>query len=234
MLPTPPGVAATLGVSPLIVELDGAQRRSGSVNVSNDEGLVNRVQVKLTRWTQDADGQDVLEDSEQLLYHPRLMNVDPGTQRLVRLGLRRPPGEVEEAYRLFVEELPSPLSANAGGGSQVAVSVRFAVPVFVRPAEVRPGLRLSLLPAGRPDEAQIQLQNTGNVHVRATTLTLRGTVGQEVRTEGWYVLAGATRRFTVKRPGWACGLRGNLQVLIDTPQGPQQQPIEVSPELCQK
>src|SRR5262245_55910672 len=84
---TRPAKSAEFSVSPIRLEFE-AGARSAAVTVANDDKRPLRMQLRLMEWTQDADGVDVYRESDELVYFPRLMSVEPGEKRLVRVGLK--------------------------------------------------------------------------------------------------------------------------------------------------
>jgi fimbrial chaperone protein len=130
-----PAAAGGFGVTPIRIELDRGTK-SGAITVANDEDSeAQRLQIKLSEWTQGANGKDEYRDSEDLLYFPRLMTLDKGEQKMVRVGLRVPATAQEKTYRLFIEQLPAPPPPGGTPGARIAIAVRFGVPIFVKPAK---------------------------------------------------------------------------------------------------
>jgi fimbrial chaperone protein len=211
----PQAGAYAFGVSPIRLDFN-RDARTGAVTVSNDDRVRLSFQVRLVRWTQDAAGQDVYEDSKDLVYFPRLMTVEPQDKRVIRVGTQAGPGPTERTYRLIVEELAPP-AAERDAGTTVAVRMRFAIPLFVAPAEPAGTAELRDV-AVHPGEVRLVLANPGNRHVKAESIVLRrgGTVVAE--SAGWYVLAGAARGFSVALPPAECE-RGGVLVLAVTGTG---------------
>jgi fimbrial chaperone protein len=181
-------------VNPIRVDLD-AGSRTGAVTVHNAGTAMLRFQVSLARWTQNADGKDRYEPSRDLIYFPQMLGLAPDERRVIRVGTRQPPGEQEQSYRLFIEEIPDPEAADRGG-TAVAVRVRFGVPVFV--AAAAPRVATELVGVEREAESvQLRIRNDGNRHVKIDRLLLSRDGEPLSEAPGWYVLAGAERSFAV-------------------------------------
>ena len=100
--------AASLGVSPVRVTLSESQSM-GSLTVRNDGTEPASLQMEMLNWSQ-AEGQDVLMPTRELLANPPIFTVPAGGSQLVRVGLRRAPdGQRELTYRLVLQELPPPI-----------------------------------------------------------------------------------------------------------------------------
>src|SRR5271169_816467 len=132
---TPGLQASDFTINPLQVSLEGSNRAS-EVVVRNDDSTPLRMQVQAMSWRQDAEGKDQYEVADDLLYFPRAMEIAPGESRIVRVGVKSVPVSREEAYRLFIEELPpaAPPSPEPQGAS-LRVFLRIGVAVFVAPVQ---------------------------------------------------------------------------------------------------
>ncbi|RLJ63715.1 fimbrial biogenesis chaperone [Sulfurisoma sediminicola] len=214
MLPLP-ATAVGFAVSPILVELD-RNAKSGAITVSNDDDSESlRVQIKLFEWTQGASAKDEYRESEDLLFFPRLLALEKAEQKLVRVGLRVPAATQEKAYRLFVEELPAPPPPGGVPGARVAISVRFGVPIFVRPVkeELRGEIEKIELAKG---VLRVAVRNGGNVHFTIKSITASSGEVFSKEAAGWYLLAGAAREHTVELPADACAKLKRLDVVVKT------------------
>lgn len=223
-------LAGNFGVSPIRLDLD-RNTRSGSVTVSNDDEAPLLLQIKVYAWTQDAEGKDQYEESSELTYSPRLMTLQPKEQRIVRAGVRIPAAAQEKAYRLFIEEIPEPQKAQQSGG-QVAVAIRFGVPVFVKPlvdefkAEI-------VAPAVSKGVLTLGVKNSGNSHFRIQSIKLQS--GELFSTElpGWYLLPGNSRTQTATLPADVCRKLGELEITVKTDRQDLKSKLSLDPAQCQ-
>lgn len=221
--------AAAFGVSPIRVDLD-ASARSGLITVTNDEDRRLRFQVKLRRWTQDAAGADQYADSDDLLYFPQILTLEPKEKRVVRIGLRSTPVAPETAYRLYVEEMPD-VSAAPGQGAQVSIRLRFGVPVFVTGAKGEPRTELTALgmSKGRID---LGVRNSGGRHARIEEIVARSS-GREIgKVAGWYVFPGASRPFSIPVAREACPATGTIEIVAITEGREARTVAEPASALC--
>ena len=173
-------------------------------------------------WTQDEMGADRYLETRDLVYFPQQVTIPGGESRTVRVGYRNPALGGERAYRLYIEQrtnAPAPDTAERRGElrAQIPVTVRFGVPVFVRPdkTEQRGALAPPTLTGGA---VQTVLRNAGNVHFRMNAIQFTGfdAAGAPTFThsvEGWYVLSGAARRYSVPVTGEAC--RRTVRVRVE-------------------
>ena len=133
--PWPAAIGSEFSVTPIRVELK-AGALNETITVTNHSRERLRVSVRLMAWSQDAQGADVYQETTDLVYFPRLLDLDPDSKRLIRLGAKVPGATTERTYRLFIEEQPEPTPGNAR--PQVAIVFKFGVPVFLPPALPRP------------------------------------------------------------------------------------------------
>lgn len=207
-------IAGLFSISPIRLDLD-RQNRTDSITISNSETERKiEMQAKLFEWTQDAEGNDVYTESNNLVFFPRIFGVDKQDQRVIRVGLKVPAPTMEQAYRLFVEELPPPPDAGRKG-AQVQFVLRFGVPIFVRPdTEQLAGAIEGLESAATA--ATVVIRNTGNQNFQIQSLSFKSQVGYEKQIVGGYVLAGATKRISAAIPADLCRTLGRLQVVMKT------------------
>src|SRR5438046_3155672 len=98
--------AATFSVDPIIVTLEKTNS-SASIAVTNQTTQKLRLQVTGFSWSQSRSGQLELAKTDQLVYFPQLLSLDPGETKRVRVGVTLPQGATEKTFRVFMEELPS-------------------------------------------------------------------------------------------------------------------------------
>ncbi|MFP5306930.1 MAG: molecular chaperone, partial [Gammaproteobacteria bacterium] len=185
----------------------------------------------LAEWSQDADGRDQYRDSRDLVYFPQIMTVEPQERRIIRVGTRLPPPERERSYRLFIEEMPEP-DETRGKGTQVAVKLRFGVPLFVAPLEPQAAAVLERVELAH-GELTVDVRNGGNRHVKVDGISVSANGSVIGETTGWYVLPGVVRSFTLPLPAEACAAAGTIELLVaGSPQLQLQRTLDVAPDRC--
>ncbi len=207
-------IAGLFSISPIRLDLD-RQNKTDSITISNDEtDRKIEMQAKLAEWTQDAKGNDVYVDSNDLVFFPRIFAVDKQDQRVVRVGLKVPAGATEKSYRLFIEELPPPPDPGKKG-AQILFVLRFGVPIFVRPDKEQFAGTIEGLEAG-PATATVVVKNSGNQNFQIQSLSVKSQAGYEKEIVGGYVLAGATKHIAAQFPADLCKKLGKLQIVMKT------------------
>lgn len=207
--------AATFSVDPIAVTL--AQGNSSvSIAVTNQSPQQLRLQITGFAWDQSASGEMELPKTDDLLFFPQMLTLDPGETHRIRVGVTQMRGQVEKTYRVFMEEMPSLQSVlGQSGASQVTVRMKIGVPVFLKPAgpvQVSGAVRNASLRGGA---LSFDVANTGNVHFSIQNVRVTGT-GFSQTLSGWYVLAGGVRHYTVKVPAARCESLESVRVDVQT------------------
>ena len=200
-------------VEPTRVDLS-TQAPAGAVVVTNHGTETLRLEAKAFRWTDDVDGSPMLTATSDVVIRPSIIEIPAGASRTLRVGTTAMSGASESSYRVFVEELPNPKAQKRG---QITVLTRIGVPVFVAPVHAATVLVPSVAIDG--DHAVVDVKNTGTQHAKLMKVKVSamrdGRRTWQHETAGWYVLAGADRRFQVPlaKDGCAAGdaLVGEIQ-----------------------
>lgn len=128
--------ASNLQVTPIVLEFSENQQANALWLENNGDRAAN-AQVRVLRWSQ-AGANDVLEPSQALRASPAIVQVLPGQRQLVRIVRPAPlptAGPYEQAYRLWVDELPK---ADEQSPSGLQFLLRYSIPVFVLPQAAQP------------------------------------------------------------------------------------------------
>ena len=201
--------ASTFNVNPIKLHLSSSAK-SAVLSVRNTSSEVLRFQITAYKWNQREDGEVELKPTKDLVYFPRMMKLEPGAQRKVRLGMARKDDakaeQGERTYRIIVEELPSRRSKKVA--NQLQILTRMSIPVFEAPPKV---VKTSTVAGARAEAGKFSfdVQNNGTVHtmLKAVSVSALGNNDQELfnrELSGWYVLAGGKRTYQVELPTNVC------------------------------
>ena len=228
---------ADFSVNPLWVMLD-TQTRSAQIEIRNHAEQPVRFQIRGAGWTQDANGKNIYGDPEGLIFFPRAMELAPNEARVVRVGVKALPASREEAYSVFIEEVPGAEPPPAARGAQIRLLLSVSVPVFVAPLQKLQGGAVESLTL-RKGAAEARLVNSGNVHLGARTIVLRGLAadGSERYSHafpGRFVLPGAGARLEAPVPRDTCLQLSALELTVTTPDKSElKRRIDVARADCQ-
>jgi len=191
-----PAHAGTFSISPLRVEL--SQRvQTGALTLRNQEATPVVVQAEAMLWEQ-ADGQDRLTPTRDVLVSPAVFTIPGNGSQLVRVALRRPADAQQQlSYRLILTEVPPQASPEFTG---LNVALRLSLPVFVAPAAAA-APRLEWSAARNADGAiAVTARNSGNAHARVLTFSVApaaGTADAVPQDVTAYILPGQARTWTL-------------------------------------
>lgn len=219
-------------VTPIRLDFD-VRAKSGVVTVVNEGDERLNLQMRASEWTQDAEGKDVYNETNDLIFFPRLMTLDKKEERVIRVGIKIPATTKEKTYRLFIEEIPG---ARKAEGASVAIAIRFGVPIFAKPVkeDVRGEIEKMELSGG---SFNLLLKNRGNAHFIVQSIHLKGRnhAGQDVFSKelaGWYLLSGVSRLYSTSIPPETCRELGTLEVEIKTDRFALSRKLDVHEAMC--
>lgn len=212
--------AGSFAVDPVRIELS-ASVPTTVIHVKNTGTAPVTVQLSPMAWSQPK-GKDQLLPTRELLATPQIFNLKPGATQLVRVGaLRKPDPGIELAYRLLLEEIPSPPPPDFKG---LQVALNISMPVFLQPqASATPSIRARLIET--PDQGlRLRLSNVGTKADRLHDISLHyaDLPAQSVisYSSGIYVLPGQERMLDLGKP--AIDSARNLLLKASTPTGSTQ------------
>ena len=213
--------AITFTVFPISVVLS-ATVHSETLTIHNHSEAPIRFQLSAFSWDQKPDGEMVLNPTDDIIFFPQLLSIDPNQERNVRVGTTAVPGEIEKNYRIFVEELPAPETAAQAQTPHVKVLTKMGLPIFIQPSKLTTDGRIEDLRMSR-GVLHFTLKNTGNVHFAAQIVKVSGFAGGATpiygrQASGWYVLAGGTREFDLPIPKAECVRIRTIEADVKTEQ----------------
>lgn len=213
--------AATLQISPVTISLIPGQNAAElTLHNPGDQPLYG--QVRVFRWDQ-ANGNEVLTPTQELLASPPLVRIAAQTDQVVRLvhlgpgaalataSSRQP--EDERSYRIIIDELPQ---TDAGpAANDVTIRLRYSVPVFIEAGgpSTRPMLSWHLTHDG--DDWILRVDNAGQRHARISAVQLVSASGQVIEVNRGllgYALAGRGRQWHVRLGTGAKTKSGDAQL----------------------
>jgi fimbrial chaperone protein len=190
--------AASLQISPVTIEF-GTDDTATGITLRNPGERPVYGQVRVFRWDQ-ADGEDTLTPTQDLLASPPLIEVGTQSEQLIRVvRASRTPAGAEQSYRLLIDELPQPGEAPTNG---VAIRLRYSIPVFVEPASNgAPRLDWALLRGNAGWLLRVRNDGTRRAQLASVELvTADGHTYPLTRGLLGYALAGRTGQWSVPLP----------------------------------
>jgi len=152
--------AANVAISPTSLEAD-VSSATQAITLHNRGDTALRYQVRAYRWTQ-ANGEDVLTESGDVLATPAIVEVPAKGRRVVRLMRLEGVGTIGY-YRVLVHQLPAPKGAGATD-SNVSLLVHHSLPMAFEPRAADASLTVG------PAATGYRFQNAGTTAARVTRL----------------------------------------------------------------
>lgn len=144
--------AFALQVHPIPVELE-QDKKYKEFTISDDN---SKYQVYLKKWTQDAKGQEVLEDTDEVVAYPSVLQAP----KKIKVYKKRSNLILqEESYRLILKEL----NVDKAEG-QTRVLKTLSIPVFILPKNQEPKMELEC------KGNTLQIKNNGNMHYKILSI----------------------------------------------------------------
>lgn len=125
--------AAGLQISPISLSLS-VNQRAGAFTLGNMGKAQLTAQVRVFRWTQGDQGEEILQPTDAVIVSPPMVKIAPQSEQQFRVIRAKPStaGAAEEAYRLIVDELPAPSETPKKG---LRLVLRYSVPLFLNSTE---------------------------------------------------------------------------------------------------
>lgn len=190
--------AAGWEIDPIRVALS-AKQPTATVTVKNESDQSTTIQIQAVSWSQK-EGKDIYSPSSELIVSPPIVSIAAHGEQVIRVGLRHKANNtIESAYRINLQELPSPSSPEFSG---VKVALRIGLPVFVQPktGNSTPKTAWSAV-RGSAGVLNISVINQGNTHMQVSDFSVyaKGHEAAIASMSGTsYVLAGQTHEWQLK------------------------------------
>lgn len=200
-------------------------------NVSEDD---ISLQIKVYIWSQNGKGEDVYDETNDIVLFPKMLKVKKGEERLIRVGANLRPDGSEKTYRIYVEELPSERAQTEG--ATVRLLMRAGVPVFISPLRSSASGKVESLSV-KNGNVEMNVKNDGNRHFIITSLSIKGEDGQgkelfSKELGGWYLLSGVSRSYVVEIPADICASSARVKVEVKTDRFTLNGNIDMAKDMC--
>ncbi|KCZ98457.1 hypothetical protein HPO_09600 [Hyphomonas polymorpha PS728] len=148
-----------LAIAPIMID---APAQGGAASLTISSGLKQdvTVQVRIYDWSQQ-NGEDVLQPARGLRFAPEIFTLRPGTSQIVRMSVPDTGGA--GAWRVIVDELPTPGQAPEKQASQLAIRLRYVLAMFAgapaAPEDLQANLRQDVLALRNPGPGWLRLHD---------------------------------------------------------------------------
>ncbi len=196
MLSPTPAHAGSFSVSPVRIDLS-SRAATGALTLRNRQDAEVVVEAQAMLWEQ-ADGEDRLTPTRDVLVSPVVFTLPPNGSQLVRVALQHAADAQRElSYRLILTEVPPEAKPVAG----LNVSLRISLPIFVEPAvAAKPTLEWTAK-RGSDGALAVTAHDLGGAHARVLNFTVAPLATPDKVIEqrvAAYILPGQSRTWILK------------------------------------
>jgi P pilus assembly chaperone PapD len=208
-------LAGSFRITPVRVLMDG-EKNISVVKLKNEAEENLLIQVRALKWSQDGEGHDQYEPTEEVIFFPRILPIPVGEEKPFRLGVEGgTPTNQERAYRIVFEELP----VLEPGENKLVFALSIRVPVFVPPhgrKSAVPRLERVGLAKGH---VQVGIRNEGNISLSVNKIDAKGagadgTAVFAIEGPGGYLHPGKKRDFAVELDPSKCAISTTIDVTV--------------------
>jgi len=215
LMVTPFGaMGSSMKVVPTKVTLD--DRSETAVLTLTNEGKDKiTVQLDAKSWDQDDQGTDNYSETRDIVFFPKILEVEPATERIIRIGYQ---GEAtpakERTYRIFLQELP----VTKPGEMALRFAITLSIPIFIQPSMEHGDVAIEEV-SQQHGQLRVKVRNGGNTHVVVNGITLKGldAAGQGVfsnEMRGWYLLSNKSKNYELQIPEDGCSQAAKIEVEV--------------------
>jgi len=225
-------VPADVSINPVKLFFD-ARQKTNIIRVKNNADEKLSLQITIYSWAQNEASEDQYSPTGDVILFPKIFNLGGGEDRIIRVGIRVPPGVKEKTYRIYLEEIPQPLKAE---GAVLRTVLKIGVPVFISPVKTEASGEIEKIELSKGTLTMI-VKNKGNVHfiienVKMSGVDPSGTSVFQKEEASRYLLEGRSRIFSFKIPKENCTRMNALTIEVKTDKLTLSKRLDVIPEMC--
>jgi fimbrial chaperone protein len=196
--------AQGFGIAPTVLNINSQDSLTTSATLFNTTNRPARFAVVLKSWKM-VDGKTVLADTRDVLINPTTFTISAGGNQVLRVGLRKNPGNEELTYRVLVQQLPlegsmAQIETQQPNGitTNLNLALGFSVPIYVASPSMKSAVNYTVERDG--NDLTVKVTNQGNRHATFNNLAVTRD-DQKVNIQSFAVLSGAN--FLLRLPGLA-------------------------------
>ncbi len=219
---------ANFSVSPIRIFFDGTQK-TNVLTVKNMSDKPVSLEIKTVLWEHD----QTYSPTSDIIFFPKMLTIGTDEEKIIRIGHKMPPGQIEKTYRMFISEIPE---IRTEEGATLQIVMNLGVPIFIGPSRPSPEGEIEKISLSK-SKLNISLKNSGNVHFIIKAIKVSGkddTLTDVFNAEmaGWYLLSGNSREYTFEIEKESCLKIKNLHIDVETDRVSMGKDFVVSNEMC--
>jgi fimbrial chaperone protein len=189
------------------------------VTVSNREGDAPvTLSIKPFAWSQNAQGEDVITPTADIVVFPKIVTIKKGEERVVRLAVADGKPDPGKAYRVYFEEQPE--IGLKPESYKVRVYAKAGISVFYVPPKTEEQLVIEHIDTMQ-DKVVVKLVNKGAGFSKPQKVAILCRSANNIAAfrheiDSWYLLAGASRSYSFPLPQDVQGRIQQVDVTVTT------------------
>ncbi len=230
-----PASAVSFDVKPIKVFFD-ARLKAEKLTITNTADEELTLQLRVYKWSEDAEGKDVYEETKDIVLFPKLLKLNKGEARIIRVGTKSPPSANERTYRIYAEEIP--ITRSAAKGAEVHFLMKVGIPLFISPVKPEEHGKIESV-SMKNGNLDVHVHNDGNMHFSLLSIGLKAKNrnGDELFAKdfgGWYLLGSASRLYSTPVPKDICPRISSVDVEVKTENFTLKERLDVTAKMCQQ
>lgn len=164
-------IAHAAVISPIELEITAA-RSISSFTVTNDTSEPITYQTQGRMWKQ-VDGENVEENTTDIIITPPIVTIAAGQQQVFRTGLsKKIESNKELTYRVYLEDISEFKTVNASKQTGISFKFNHNLPLFINLNIHTANLSLAKCSDTTQIKNCIRVKNNGNKHFKVTEVTI--------------------------------------------------------------
>jgi fimbrial chaperone protein len=185
-----------------------------AITLTNDGDEEVVLQADVYQWTQNLEGLDKTEPTEDLIVSPPSLRLPPRSRQVVRLGLLIPRDRARQmTYRLVVREIPE-AERRKDATLQVPIALVLNMPIFITPSGASRKIDCGW-DKGEGAQPSLSCMNTGAAYAQVRSAEIRR--GEQLlgKTDASaYILAGVRRSLPLQQADSSTMAPGRAQLTL--------------------
>ena len=212
----------------------GGRAETAVLKVTNNGAEKVTIQLEAKEWSQDQNGKDAYTDTMDIIFFPKIVDIEKGEERIIRVGYKGDKsGSKEGTYRLFIQELP----IAKPGEMALKFALNLSIPVFIKPLEVVKEISIQEvnLSEGR---VLVKVRNSGNAHFIVSRIRAIGLGDSEAEVfskdiDGWYILSGKIKTYAIDISEDECRKANQIKVSVQVEGESMDAKLDVNAARCE-
>lgn len=151
-----------------------------TLKIDNYDAIPVVLQLDVKAWQQDSQGQDIYQDTTDLLVTPPLFTLPPGQSQLIRIAIvKEIPFLQENSYRLIVREVVMK-DEHSHTDQNLRLTLQTLLPIFIGNNSNTPPSYTWTIEQMPNQKSVLKITNTGQQHFLITELGFIDTQDQPI------------------------------------------------------